>query len=56
MSLVTGVLACAALFVMFGALHRGRRPRIGCAACPGDMCRRECLSENATVESIDVSR
>jgi hypothetical protein len=41
MSAVIGVLACAALFATFGLLHRGRRPRIGCAACDGT-CGREC--------------
>ncbi len=41
MSAVIGVLACAALFATFGLLHRGRRPRIGCAACDG-ACGREC--------------
>lgn len=41
MSAVIGMLAGAALFAAFGLLHRGRRPRIGCAACDG-ACGREC--------------
>ena len=41
MSAAVGVLVCAALFTAFGLLHRGRRPRIGCAACDGT-CGRTC--------------
>lgn len=41
MTALIGVLATAALFAAFGLLHRGRRPRIGCAACDGT-CGRAC--------------
>jgi len=54
MSLFAGVLACAALFGAFGLLHRGRRPRLGCAACPGDACQRDCFYRSDTGESTDV--
>lgn len=45
MSTLAGVAVCAALFAAFGWVHRGRRPRIGCAACDG-ACGRRCRSEN----------
>lgn len=41
MTALIGILASAALFAVFGLLHRGRRPRIGCAACDG-ACSSEC--------------
>ena len=49
MSAVIGIVLCAALFAAFGLLHRGRRPRIGCAACDG-ACGRVCRYENLETE------
>ncbi len=53
MNALIGVLAAAALFAVFGLLHRGRRPRIGCAACDGT-CGRTCRYD--LPESPDATR
>jgi len=56
MSTVLGVLACAALFVTFGLLHRRSKPRIGCHACAGGECGSECPWKSTVREKADATR